>query len=316
VELGMPGVGALQAELRRLSSDPSVVVALWDGARAGFVDGEGRTIAQQSGGPRNAPVTDDDGRPLALVLHGGSLPDESRLADAVRATVSLIASHADLRSALAQRVEEVHRSRRRLLVAADAERRALSQELARGLGSRLTHLRRRITTIDPERVVPSVSAELAEAARHLDGAADDLVAIAAGLRPAELEEGLPPALTALADRSPVPVVLDLRSTCAVPTEVATAAYYVAAEALANVAKHARATVVHLATRTVREDGGDVLVVRVADDGTGDVSAKDGGGIIGLADRAAALGGVATVRGSRGEGTLVEARIPIRPGPVV
>jgi signal transduction histidine kinase len=305
-------VGALQEELRRFSSDPSVVVAVWDAARAGFVDGEGCTIPQQSSGRRSVTVTDDDGRPLALVLHGGSLPEGTQLADAVRATVSLIASHAALRGALAERVEDVRRSRRRLLVAADAERHALSRQLALGPGSRLADLRRRIADVGTEEVLPPVTAELAAATRHLDGAADDLASIAAGLRPAELDDGLAPALAALADRSPVRVTLELQLAGAVPTEVATAAYYVAAEALANVAKHARATFVRLATFTVLENSGDVLVVRVTDDGTGDVRSKEGGGILGLADRAAALGGVVTALGSRGGGTVVEARLPIRP----
>jgi signal transduction histidine kinase len=289
-----------------------VVVALWD-AQAGFVDGEGRTIPQQSSGRRSVTVTDDDGRPLALVLHGGSLPDGPRLAGAVRATVSLIASHAALRSALAERVEEVHRSRRRLLVATDAERRALARQLALGPGAHLAALRRHITEVSLQELLPPVAAELAEAARHLDDAAGDLVAIASGLRPAELDQGLAPALAALAGRSPVRVTLDVQLDGGVPTEAATAAYYVAAEALANVAKHARATVVRLAACPVREDGADVLIVRVTDDGTGDVSVKEGGGLTGLADRAAALGGVVTARGSRGGGTVIEARLPIRPG---
>jgi signal transduction histidine kinase len=190
----------------------------------------------------------------------------------------------------------------------------LDVDLESSAVTRLAGVRRRIDQVDLEEVVPSVTTDLAEAARHLDGTADDLAAIGAGLRPAELDEGLPPALAALAHRSPVPVTLDLQLRVPIPTEVATAAYYVAAEALTNVAKHARATAVHLTACILREDGADVLVVTVTDDGTGGVSPKEGGGIIGLADRAAALGGVVTARGSPGGGTVVEARLPIRPGP--
>jgi signal transduction histidine kinase len=283
-----------------------LVVALWDPVSATFHDAGGRPVRPEANRGRRATVIDRGGAPLALVLHDQALPAAARLTEAVAAAVSLLDAHAALQQALGDRIAEVRRSRRRLLLAADAEREALARELARGPGARLAALRRRIAETAPDVADDAAADDLAEAAQHLAVTAEDLDALLSGLRPAELDQGLASALTALADRSPVPVALDLRHTGAVAAEVEAAAYYVAAEALANVAKHARATSVRLETRT---ENGDVLAIRVCDDGTGDVDPARGSGITGLLDRAAALGGRVSVTGNPGAGTVVEARLP-------
>jgi signal transduction histidine kinase len=87
--------------------------------------------------------------------------------------------------------------------------------------------------------------------------------------------------------------------------IETAAYFVASEALANAAKHARASQVHLSA--ARSNGH--LVVRVHDDGVGGAEASEGTGLAGMTDRVAALGGILTVSSPPGEGTVVLAELP-------
>jgi signal transduction histidine kinase len=103
---------------------------------------------------------------------------------------------------------------------------------------------------------------------------------------------------------PLPVTLDVGAE-PVPEDLATTAYYVASEALANVVKHAAASAVHL--RVARMDGR--LTVTVRDDGVGGASVRPGGGLAGITDRVAAAGGALTVAGRPGDGTLVEAVLP-------
>ena len=132
----------------------------------------------------------------------------------------------------------------------------------------------------------------------------DLRQIAAGVRPARLDDGLAAALRDLARSSPVPVdvsVLEER----VPASVEAAAYFVACEALTNAVKHAGASKV--AVRAVRQNG--ALHVTIADDGLGGAVVRRGSGLAGLEDRVAAHGGSLQLVSPRGGGTRVEVEIP-------
>jgi signal transduction histidine kinase len=122
-----------------------------------------------------------------------------------------------------------------------------------------------------------------------------------------LEYGLSTALEALAGRSPVPTAVTWDGTGRLPQKIELAAYFVACESLANVAKyaHASAASVHLA----RTDG--AIVVEIADDGVGGADASAGSGLRGLADRVEALGGRFQVRDGPTGGTQVIAELPVR-----
>jgi signal transduction histidine kinase len=98
--------------------------------------------------------------------------------------------------------------------------------------------------------------------------------------------------------------------CPLPDEVEVAAYYVAAEALTNAAKHARASVVHMDVTT--DDGTLTLMVR--DDGVGGADPGGGSGIVGLQDRVEALGGTIKIDSSAGSGTCVVVTLPIATEP--
>ena len=135
-------------------------------------------------------------------------------------------------------------------------------------------------------------------------AIDELRQLAGGLRPAQLDAGLGPALRDLARRAPLPVHVDAAAD-RFPIDVETAAYFCACEGLTNAVKHAHATRILL---TARRDPGR-LVVSVADDGIGGAAARNGSGLTGLADRVAARGGTLTIDSDKGCGTTLVAEFP-------
>ena len=135
---------------------------------------------------------------------------------------------------------------------------------------------------------------------------EELRAVAHGIHPAVVSgHGLAVALESLTVRAPVPVRLDVRLEGRMPERLEVAAYYVVSESLANVAKHAHATLARV--DVARRDGG--LVVEVLDDGVGGADTERGTGLRGLADRVEALGGRLLVWTPHGGGTRVRAELP-------
>ena len=147
---------------------------------------------------------------------------------------------------------------------------------------------------------------MTEARAQTADALAELRALTRGIAPPILaDRGLAAALTALADRSPVPTTVQLALPLRYAAPVETAAYFVASEALTNVAKHSRAT-----SATLRAWVGDGrLAVEVVDDGVGGASLAKGHGLAGLADRVAALDGSLGVESPEGGPTTVRAVIP-------
>jgi signal transduction histidine kinase len=128
--------------------------------------------------------------------------------------------------------------------------------------------------------------------------------IAAGVRPARLDEGLAAALDELARSSPLPIEVDALPERVLPS-VEAAAYFVACEAITNAVKHASPS--KIAVRAARENG--ALRLTVVDDGVGGALVRRGSGLAGLRDRVAAHGGTFEVESPLGEGTCVEVVIP-------
>jgi signal transduction histidine kinase len=149
-----------------------------------------------------------------------------------------------------------------------------------------------------ESLVTTASDELAQSLAELRE-------LARGLHPAVLDHGLEAALESLASRSPVLTTVSCDAVGTLPRPVELAAYFVASEALTNVAKYARATVAQV--RVVCERSR--LVVEIADDGIGGADAVRGSGLRGLVDRVAALDGGLTVVSPPGAGTTVRAELP-------
>ena len=155
----------------------------------------------------------------------------------------------------------------------------------------------------------TLHAELDRVAAGLTGTLEELREYARGIHPAILAEGgLPAADKALARRSPIPVTLDVRAAERLPERVEVTAYYVVSEALANAAKHAEASAVHIHI----EETSEAVSLTVRDDGIGGADPAHGSGLVGLGDRVAAIGGTLTIRSLAGEGTTLLAELPVRP----
>ena len=207
---------------------------------------------------------------------------------------------------------EVSASRRRIVEASDTERKRLERNLHDGaqqrlvafaLGLRVAQSKLRKSPDEAERL-------LGQLAEELSAAIVELRELAQGIHPAVLtERGLEPAVEVLAARAPISVDLDIDLPERLPEPVETAAYYAVSEALANVAKHARAST----ARVTLAWADDVLVVEVADDGAGGADVELGTGLRGLSDRVEALGGQLWVESSRGNGTLVRGELPVPSG---
>jgi signal transduction histidine kinase len=199
---------------------------------------------------------------------------------------------------------ELAASRRRIVAAADEARRRIERDLHDGIQQRLIALsfRARAMTRRPPDELPGIAEELAEGLRD---ASDELREISRGIHPKILTEaGLGPALRALARRSDIPVAVDVKLNERLPAPVEAAAYYIASEALTNIAKHAHATVVEL----IVAHGDGVLTLQVHDDGVGGVDARRGSGILGLTDRVGALGGTIAIASPPHGGTTLSVRL--------
>ena len=228
---------------------------------------------------------------------------EARLRDFCE-LVSLAVESAEVR-------EELRASRARIVQAADSERKRLERNLHDGAQQRLVSLALKIRLARTKMAADPELAEqlLQDASVELDAGLRELRELARGLHPAVLtEHGLRRALDVLVERAAFPVTVTTPDE-RLPEPVETAAYYIVSEALANAAKHADAT--SGAVAVVRD--GEILVVEIRDDGRGGAELNGGSGIVGLRDRAEALGGSLAVESAPGEGTVVRAQLPISGG---
>jgi signal transduction histidine kinase len=212
------------------------------------------------------------------------------------------------RTALEAQIESLETSRSAAVDAAEAERRRIERDLHDGAQQRLVALAatlgdaRRHFDDDPETARALVDDAYEEARSALKEIRD----LVRGINPFILQDrGLDAALSAVVARSPVPVELDVRIADRPPAPVESAAYFVVAEALTNVARHAEATRANVAV--VRS--GNRLVVEIRDDGRGGADASAGSGLQGLRDRVGALGGTMYVLTPEGGPTTITVELP-------
>jgi PAS domain S-box-containing protein len=241
---------------------------------------------------------------LVVVLQDGEVipPATEHRLRAFAELVGLAVASADARN-------EVSASRRRIVEASDTERKRLERNLHDGAQQRLVAfaLGLRVAQSKLRKAPDEAERLLGQLAEELSAAIVELRELAQGIHPAVLtERGLAAAVEVLAARAPLSVELDIDLPERLPEAVETAAYYAVSEALANVAKHARA---HTARVTITWSD-DLLVVEVADDGTGGADLELGTGLRGLCDRVEALGGQLSVESSLGNGTLVRGELPV------
>jgi signal transduction histidine kinase len=215
------------------------------------------------------------------------------------------------RAGLAEGVEELSESRSKVLAAALAERRRIERDLHDGAQQRLVSLAMDLGMAREKMVIDPVAARklVEEAHGEAKRALADIRDLVRGIHPTILSDrGLDAAISALADRCPVPVEVDVELDGRPPEAVETTAYFVVAEALANVAKHSGASEARVAVRRERKPE-DRLVVEVVDDGKGGANLEDGTGLAGLRDRVAALDGGLFVESPGGGPTHVRAELP-------
>ncbi|MGA9161748.1 MAG: histidine kinase [Actinomycetota bacterium] len=206
-------------------------------------------------------------------------------------------------------VEELQRSRQRLVTSQDEARRRLERDLHDGAQQRLVTLSLDLR-MARDRAGASGDVELTTrldvAEQELARSLAELRELARGIHPAILtQNGVGAAVRSLAERSAVPVELRSVPEGRYAPEVEATAYFIVSEALANVAKHARASRAWVAV----DDGGDRLAIEVRDDGVGGAAMNGGSGLRGLADRVEAVGGRFDVRSEPGAGSIVLAEIP-------
>jgi signal transduction histidine kinase len=306
VELGQSREANLRDSLARALGDPSLQVGYWVPDSRTFVDSAGRPLALPPAGSRRSTYLDRDGQPVAVVLHDAAVLDDPNLLDAVSSAARLAAANARLQAAVRAQVSELRASSRRIVEAADEEGRRLERRLHEGPERRLRDLAdalataRRTNGNDP--LIDPVENRLA-------GTLDELRRLAHGLHPRVLSEhGLAEALTALAQRCPLPVTVTIAD-IPVPTPLESVVYFVCAEALTNITKYAHAT-----TATVTVSATPTwLIVTVADNGSGGADPARGSGLRGLADRVETLGGRFQVTSPPERGTRLAAEIPINTG---
>jgi signal transduction histidine kinase len=311
VELGTnPEQGRLRDALARALRDPSLELGYWMPASRDYVDVEGRQVDVVPTAGRAVTILERRGEKVAALVHDAVLREDPTLLDAASSAAGLALDNERLLAQLRAQLAETRDSRARIVDAADTERRRLERNLHDGAQQRLVtlalHLRIAQETLrdDPA----AAGAMLDGVGRDLKLALEELRELARGLHPAILtERGLAPALQSIATRAPFAVEIDGVPDDRLPAVVEAAIYYVVAETLTNVAKHAGATEARVRLSTTD----DAVTVEIRDDGGGGADLARGSGIRGLADRVEALGGRFELQSPAGAGTVVTAELPLR-----
>jgi len=297
---------AVEPLLREVLSDPRLELRFFLPESELYVDARGRPADDQAEDSRvRTPIT-RAGLPLGIVLH--SPVDEGRpgLLEEVVETAGLAIEIARLRVELRRQLHAVEASRARIVSAGYEERRRLERDLHDGaqqrlisIGLALRHAQHELGD-SPEKAGESIDG----AVREIDVAAGELQELARGVRPAQLDAGLTPALRELAARAPLPVQVNANGE-RFPQELEAAAYFIASEGLTNAVKHSEARQVTVSAELLNGK----LAISITDDGIGGAAPNGGSGLRGLADRAAAHGGSLAIESEPDRGTVLTVELP-------
>mgnify|MGYP001389605718 CR=1 FL=1 len=222
----------------------------------------------------------------------------------------MVASLERVSTELQRQMIALRESRRRIVEAGDRERERIERDLHDGAQQRLVGIAMTLRMAqrhmeDPEQTNRVLEAAIAESQHALE----ELRELARGLHPQILsEQGLAAALESLAERCPLPVEVRVNLNGGIPDQAAAGVYFMCSEALQNTVKHAQAKHATIAATHHQE----TLAIEVSDDGVGGADIGAGSGLLGLRDRAEALGGTLDLDSPAGGGTRVSARIPIAP----
>ncbi|MEO7448038.1 MAG: ATP-binding protein [Humibacillus sp.] len=296
----------LTGQLRRALGDPGLTVGYWIAETAAYADDRGAPIELPAeDGNLTATRIDDEGRPVAVLVHDRALLEDPRLVSGVATAARLAMTNAQMLAAIRSRVGELTQSRQRIVEAAGDERARVADELANGAQRRLARVadlldRVAVAGLSGDRNLTLVRAEVVRAR-------EDLTTFVQGVRPAALVEGgLDAAVRDMAGHLPFRV--DVRADVGrFPDAIEGALLFFCSEAVTNVAKHARATRCRV---TITTEPGRIVAV-VDDDGVGGAD-PSGSGLLGLMDRIETMGGRLVVTSALHGGTRITAIIP-RPG---
>lgn len=311
VELeGVVETGRVRDALARALRDHTLELGYWVRDRGGYFDSYGHPVdVPDQGGLRRASVVEASGEPLAILVHDAVLLEEPDLVDAVVAAARMAMANERLRTEVRAQLEALRSASTRVVEAADAARRTVERDLHDGAQQRLVSVSLALRMLEQDLFAmdPALGPKVRVIGEELRIAIDELRELARGIHPSILtEQGLAPALDSLAERAGVPVRIATDLSHRLPGVIEATAYFVVAESLANVARHAPSA--KALVSAVACDG--VLVVEVTDDGPGGVEEAGGSGLRGLRDRVEATGGNLFVgKGSPGGGTVVRAELP-------
>jgi signal transduction histidine kinase len=302
-----PAPGDLRDALARALRDPSLQLAYWLPNYDSYVDLLGRPVQLKDLEGRAITLIDRRGEHVAALIYDPALEDEPELLDSVQAAAGIALENGRLHAELRARLEELRGSRARIVEAAQNERQLLERNLHDGAQQRLIALSLNLSLLEARiDSDPEIKRGIDQARREIAASLNELREIARGIHPAVVSgHGLEVALEQLAVRAPVRVELRMDIDQRLPEQLELAAYYVVAESLTNIAKHAQAKTAHIDVLK----GPDELVLEVVDDGIGGADSERGSGLRGLADRVEALNGRLRVWTPLGGGTRVRAEIP-------
>ncbi|MEV0616828.1 histidine kinase [Nonomuraea sp. NPDC050404] len=302
---GEPRPATLQTALAEALHDPALRVGYWVPEAEAYLDVGGDPVRE---GPGQVVTKVDRDGPLAVLAHDPVLLEDPELIQAACAAASLALENERLTAELRARLRQLADSRAQVLRAAESERRRVERDLHDGVQQRLLAIPLTLSLAEaalasgPERARPLIG----EARDTAFAALAEVRALAQGIHPPILtERGLVGAVRELAAVAPVPVAVSSEVSGDLPAEVETTAYYVVAEALANLAKHAAAG---RAAVTISQADGR-LRVEIRDDGHGGADPERGSGLRGLAGRVETNGGSLRVHSLPGHGTRIEATLP-------
>ena len=289
----------------RAIGDPRTTVGWWDARTEGYLDHRGREVAVPDGG---ALEVEAGGRPIAVVLSDHLAEVDPGVRESVAEALLLAAENRRLTAELQVSLEQVRDSRSRILSASDDTRRQIERDLHDGAQQLMisTGIKLNLAVAHAERGETELLGVLEEAASELNRALAELRNLAGGIAPAALVHGsLTNALQEVALRSAVPTTVRVVGAEQPDERLAATVYFVVAECLANVAKHANASAAAVDVRLE-----DPVRVTVTDNGRGGATLESAGtGLRGLSDRVEARGGQLDVS-SGDDGTTVTATIPL------
>jgi len=292
--------------------DPSFRIAFKAPTADGWADAAGRRArAPQRRADVALTTVERDAEVLAVIEHDPATLADPQIRASVTMAVELGAHNARLRTDLDRQLAEVAASRRRLVDAGLDERRHLAGRVdaeverpLQGLAIGLAEVGAAVSAADDD---PATRSSLARAQDQLAIARAEMHDLASGLYPRVLEaDGLAAALRDLATRSSVPTEVNAADDVTAGTHVDATVYFVCAEALANAARHAKASRIRIGVAVA--DG--VIEATVQDDGAGGADPAAGSGLSGLRDRVEALGGSLRVDSDPDMGTRLTATIPV------